>query len=73
MTFSLMTLMGAAVLAQQQSVAGRVIYITVVPEGLIVQGQKGREHAAIDIPWPVIDMNDGLLTNAVRLVADRLP
>lgn len=72
MRFSITTLMEAATLAQQHSVAGRVIYIAAVPEGMIVSGSKDGRAAAIDIGWPELDGNPALLANAVRLVADRL-
>lgn len=72
MKFSITTLMEAATLAQQHSVNGRVIYIAVVPEGLIVSGSKDGRSAAIDIGWRELDGNPGLLANAVHLIRDRV-
>lgn len=72
MIFDLTTLMRAARLAREQSVSGKVIYITITEDGFIVQGQRGPLCAAIDVPWAEIDMNPGMIGNAVHLVARRL-
>jgi hypothetical protein len=69
----IVVLRDAAIEAARQSKDGRVIYISLVEEGFVVAGRKEQMSAAIDISWRDLDANSGLLFNAVRLVASRLP
>lgn len=72
MIFDLTTVMEAARLAREKSTEGRSIYMLVTEEGFIVRGDRPPFTAAVDVSWPEIDMNPGLLANAVYLVAGRL-
>ena len=69
----MMVMRDAALAASRLSKDGRSIWITIVEEGFIVQGGQGDRFAAIDIGLAELDMNSGLLLNAVQLIARRLP
>lgn len=71
--FTITTLMQAARAARIASTNGRVVTIAVCEEGFVVAGSKDGSHAAIDIWWHDIDVNDELLANAVRLIERGLP
>ena len=70
--FDLKTVMDAARLAREKSTEGRSIYILITEEGFIVRGDRPPFTSALDVSWPEMDMNPGLLANAVYLVAGRL-